>query len=163
MSYPRLTYGAIATLSATVATLAATGLGPQAIAQTTYSIDALVELCEDAPSDDSFQCLLDQSSRLNRAKNLARQAGEKNNGGVTTIEAEPSMHGPSSQSPYSIETTDAETRYVFTFRLRPRATSDYTYETQVVVRYGYEDDQWTVDTVYNQPIEPTTVSYADTL
>ena len=163
MKYPFIKRGAIAALSATVATLGGAAFSPSAIAQTTASIDALVEICEAAPDEDSFQCLLDQSSRLNRAKNLARQAGEKNNGGVTAIEVEPSMHGPSSQAPYRIETTDTETLYIFTFRLRPRATNDYTYETQIVVRYADAEEEWTVDTAYNQAIEATPVAYSDTL
>ncbi|MGB3494930.1 MAG: hypothetical protein WBA57_19525 [Elainellaceae cyanobacterium] len=128
------------------------------------TVEELSQLCESfTDSNEAFQCLLNQSGRLNRAKNLARQRGEQANGGVTTVETEPSMHGSSSESPYEIEVVDDGVRYIYTYRLRPRATANYTIETQVVVNYHSEFDQWDIDTVYNRDITPTTCSYSSEL
>lgn len=159
---------------ATVSTLALlstlalpTVMGSQTSVQaqvSTRTIETLSELCESfTDSNAEFQCLLNQSSRLNRAKNLARQRGEQANGGVTTVETEPSMHGPSAESPYEIVVGDDVVRYLYTYRLRPRATENYTIETQVAVNYNTAFDQWDVDTVYNREIAPTSCSYADEL
>lgn len=130
----------------------------------TKQIEELVELCESAgDSNARFQCLLEHSSRLNRAKNLARQRGEQESGGVTTVETEPSMHGPSAEAPYEINAVGDMTEYVFTYRLRPRATEDYTQETQVLVTYNEPANTWDIETVYNRAIAPTPCSYASEL
>lgn len=127
-------------------------------------VDELVELCSSvSDSNLRFQCLLNQSNRLNQAKNLARQRGERENGGVTLVEAEPSMHGPSAESPYVIAADGSVTQYTFTYRMRPRATTDYTQEVQVLVTYDEQGNQWNIDTVYNQSIAPTACSYASEL
>lgn len=152
-------------LLGTLALPAVSGFRTAAQAQvSSRTVEELAELCESfTDSDAEFQCLLNQSSRLNRAKNLARQRGEQANGGVTTVETEPSMHGPSAESPYEIEVEDDEVRYIYTYRLRPRAAENYTIETQVVVNYNTDFDQWDVDTVYNREIAPTPCSYASEL
>ncbi|MEB3212212.1 MAG: hypothetical protein VKL39_12695 [Leptolyngbyaceae bacterium] len=126
------------------------------------AIDVLVELCESAgDSDARFRCLLTQGERLNRAKNLARQRGEQENGGVTFVETEPSMHGPSSESPYTISTPDDQIEYRFTFRMRPRATEDYTQQAEILVTYSTSTRAWDVITVSNEAIAPTPCSYSD--
>ena len=135
-------------------------------AQTTNDqegIRALEELCAVVAEEDTFQCLLEQSTHLNRAKNLARQRGERDNGGIRVVETEPSMHGPSAEAPYVIELGEGSTRYIFTFRVRPRATEDYTNESQVAVTYTYEGSMWDIETLYNRQIDPTVISYADEL
>lgn len=96
---------------------------------------------------------------LNRAKNLARQRGEAENGGVSVYETEPSMHGPAAESPHVINSDGSVT---FTFRGRPRGSNFYTVETQVTVAYNAQT-QWDIVTEYNEEIPPTTVSIADLL
>lgn len=136
-----------------------------ASAQTTTQnkqIEELVEYCmPETQLDVRFQCLFEQTNRLNQAKNFARQRGEQENGGVSLVETEPSMHGPSAESPHELQIDGDITRYTFTYRLRPRATANYTQETQVVATYNQQTNQWAIDTVYNQPITPTSCSYAD--
>jgi hypothetical protein len=127
-------------------------------------LEELVFLCESAgDSDARFRCLLDQASRLNQAKNLARQRGEQENGGVTVIETEPSMHGPSSEAPHEISLSGDTIEYLFTYRLRPRATEDFTQETQVLVTYNTAVNAWDIETVYNRAIAPTPCSFASEL
>ncbi|MEB3358606.1 MAG: hypothetical protein VKK04_17910 [Synechococcales bacterium] len=138
----------------------------RAIAQVPASsarVEELVTLCQTVGSDSRLACLLEQSNRLNQAKNLARQRGERDNGGITLIETEPSMHGTSAESPYTINVDGGVTQYVFTFRLRPRATTDYTQEAQVAVLYDEQGNQWDIDTVYNRAIAPTPCSFASEL
>ncbi|MEM9217313.1 MAG: hypothetical protein AAGD25_23605 [Cyanobacteria bacterium P01_F01_bin.150] len=162
-------YWAIASLSLTAYLGLATAT-PHLNAQTVaddQSASPIVELCdelaEEDPTIEPLQCLLEQSTHLNRAKNLARQRSERINGGVTAVETEPSMHGPSADSPHQISLGDDGTQYIFTFRVRPRATTDYTRESQVMVTHTYENSAWTIDTVYNNRIEPTSISYSEQL
>ena len=134
-----------------------------------HSETTIVELCnalaEAGSNRDFLQCLSKQSVSLNRAKNLARQRGEKDNGGVGSVATELSMHGPSAESPYQIVLCDDNSiEYIFTFRIRPRTSFDYTYESKVRVTHNSDkDSEWTVDTIYNYAIAPTTVSYSEQL
>ncbi|MEO1520383.1 MAG: hypothetical protein AAFU78_06350 [Cyanobacteria bacterium J06633_2] len=128
------------------------------------NVDALVQLCQSAgDSDARFQCLLEQGERLNRAKNLARQRGERENGGVTSVETEPSMHGPSSESPYTLTSSGDVIEYRFTFRLRPRATETYTQQAEVLISYSESAMDWEITTVSNEEIAPTSCSFSDEL
>ncbi len=137
--------------------LSATAQAPRLISQ----IENITALCESAPNISArFECLFEQSNRLNQAKNFARQRAERENGGVTLIEAEPSMHGPSAESPHVIERNGQVTEYTFTFRLRPRATANYTRETEVIATYDQQTAQWDVELGYDQAIEATACSYA---
>ncbi|MGF1499461.1 MAG: hypothetical protein ACFB8W_21940 [Elainellaceae cyanobacterium] len=149
-----------------IAFLSVVAHAQRAIAQIPVSpsrVEELVTLCQSAGADDRLTCLLEQSNRLNQAKNLARQRGERENGGITIIETEPSMHGTSAESPYTIDVNGDITQYIFTFRLRPRATTDYTQESQVAVSYNQQGDQWDIDTIYNRAIAPTPCSFASEL
>lgn len=73
-----------------------------------YSLVAAITVCTaiatyqmplwaQTPSSTTIRA---DNSNLNRAKNLARVAAEKVNGGVEKYRAEASMHGPAQQSPY---------------------------------------------------------------
>lgn len=164
-------YSSMAAISA-LSTLGTVALVPIANAEplnTRYAafgkqMEELVFLCESAgDSDAQFRCLLDQASRLNQAKNLARQQGEQDSGGITEIETEPSMHGPSAEAPYDISVSGDTIEYLFTYRIRPRATTDYTRETQILVSYNEAINSWDIDTVYNRAIAPTPCSFASEL
>lgn len=79
---------------------------------------------------------------LNRAKNLARQAAEKENGGVTVYRAEPAMHGAASETTY----TDNGNSWTFTFL---GGTPGMNPTIQSVVTVG-KDGSVKID--YNGPI-----------
>ncbi|MBP0005115.1 MAG: hypothetical protein J7642_15630 [Cyanobacteria bacterium SBC] len=82
---------------------------------------------------------------LNRAKNYARQAAEDANGGLGEYRAEPSMHGPSADSPHVINSDGTIT---FTFRGRAPEAETYTVESVVTV----DLTTWAVNIDYNGPI-----------
>lgn len=135
----------------------ATAQEPTIISQ----VDDITALCETSPNVSArFECLFEQSNRLNQAKNFARQLAERENGGVSLIEAEPSMHGPSAESPHVIDDDGRVSQYTFTFRLRPRATAAYTREAQVFATYNQQTADWDVELGYNRAIDPTSCSYA---
>ncbi len=68
--------------------------------------------------------------KLNRAKNLARQAAERANGGLTEYRPEPAMHGPAQRTDYE---ELAEGVWQFTFKGRRPRANEYTIESVVVV------------------------------
>ena len=68
--------------------------------------------------------------KLNRAKNLARQAAERANGGLTEYRPEPAMHGPAQRTDYE---ELAEGVWQFTFKGRRPTANEYTIESVVVV------------------------------
>lgn len=82
---------------------------------------------------------------LNRAKNLARQAAERANGGLGYYRAETSMHGPAAQSPY---VDNGNGTWTFTFRgSQPGLT---TPSMESVITVARETGEVTID--YNGPI-----------
>ena len=66
---------------------------------------------------------------INVSKNLARQAGERVNGGLGNYRAEDAMHGPALEAPYR----DAGDRWIFTFKGRSPDSQQFTIETEVSV------------------------------
>lgn len=54
----------------------------------------------------------EQAGQLNRAKNLARQAAEKANGGLRNYQAEASMHGPAAEAPF-VDNGDGTVTFTF--------------------------------------------------
>lgn len=79
-----------------------------------------------------------------RAKNLARQAAEKANGGLEKYRVEDAMHGGLAQSPYVKDGND----WIFTIKGREVDSEVLTIET--VVRVSFDGKTVTVD--YNGPI-----------
>lgn len=67
---------------------------------------------------------------LNKAKNLARQAAEKANGGLSEYRAEPKMHSLSTETNHE---EIAPGMWKFTFRGKRPQASDYTIESVVIV------------------------------
>ena len=85
---------------------------------------------------------------LNRAKNLARQAAERANGGLGFYRAESSMHGPAAQSPY---VDNGNGTWTFTFRGSMPGETTPSYENVVTVS---KDGNVTMD--YNGPVRAST-------
>ncbi len=81
---------------------------------------------------------------LNRAKNLARMAAERENGGLGNYRAEASMHGLADKAPY-VENSDGS--WTFTFKGRRPMSSIYNIESVVTVQ---QDGTVTIN--YNGPI-----------
>jgi len=84
-------------------------------------------------NDQSEQTLIEKYRyliRMNRAKNLARQAAEAENGGLSQYRAEPAMHGPVHETNH--EQID-EGAWRFRIKGRRPGESDFTMETVVKV------------------------------
>ena len=81
---------------------------------------------------------------LSRAKNLARQAAERANGGLTRYRAESAMHGPAEDAPY---VDNGNGSWTFTF-VGGRPVSTPTIESVVTVTRN----SWQVNVDYNGAI-----------
>ncbi len=82
---------------------------------------------------------------LNRAKNLARQAGVAANGGLGRYRPENSMHGPATEAPF---VDNGDRTWTFTFKGRRPDSNVYTLETAVTV----SKDGKRVNVDYNRSI-----------
>lgn len=82
---------------------------------------------------------------LQRAKNLARQAAEKENGGLGKYRAESAMHGPVTEANYE-EIEDGV--WLFTIRGREVDSEEFTIKTVVRV-----DQEGNVTVESNEEIE----------
>lgn len=80
-------------------------------------------------SSSSARATIDQILALGRAKNLARQAGERENGGLEVYRVENAMHGVASDAPYS----DVGDAWIFRFRGGSPGSSLDAIETEVRV------------------------------
>lgn len=93
----------------------------------------------------TFDERVDYITDLSRAKNLARQAAERVNGGINSYWAEPSMHGPAADSPY---TDNGDGTWTFIFLGGAPASDIRDVETEVLVNRT----TWDVSVVYNGPV-----------
>ncbi|WP_448573016.1 hypothetical protein [Trichothermofontia sp.] len=82
---------------------------------------------------------------LQRAKNLARQTGERINGGLGRYHAEPAMHGPAAESPFRVNDDGMVT---FNFKGGPPGFVTPTVESEIKVNPA----NWTIEVLYNGPI-----------
>lgn len=97
---------------------------------------------EDPPS---LEVQYNELIEMNQAKNLARQAAERANGGLTEYRVEPAMHGPAQKTNYK---ELSEGVWQFTFQGRRPSSDEYTIETVVVVNTNNDE----ITMKYNGPI-----------
>lgn len=120
-----------------------------AITLTVLTALTIVSLPSHAQSDSTQASPdLERFIALNRAKNLARMAAERSNGGLGFYRAERSMHGPADDSPY---VDNGNGTWTFTFKGgQPNST---TLSVESVVTVSRDGSQVTVD--YNGPVRST--------
>lgn len=88
---------------------------------------------------------VERAGQLNRAKNLARQAAEKANGGLSNYRAESAMHGPAAEAPF-VENEDGTVTFTFVGS-RP---ADNTPVVQTIATVDLATGEVNLD--YNGPI-----------
>jgi hypothetical protein len=87
-----------------------------------------------------------QAGQLNRAKNLARQAAERANGGLNNYRAEDAMHGPAAEAPF---TDNGDGTVTFAFVGSRPGSGTPVFQTIATV----ELETGTVQLDYNGPIQ----------
>ncbi|MGK7910604.1 MAG: hypothetical protein AB4050_03840 [Synechococcus sp.] len=83
------------------------------------------------------------SGTITVSKNLARQAAERQNGGLENYRAEPAMHGPALDAPYR----DGGDTWIFTFRGGAPGES-FTVESEIAIN----KTSLAIDILYNGPL-----------
>lgn len=100
---------------------------------------------EPSEAESSVRQQYRQLITRNRAKNIARQVAEQENGGLGQYRAEPAMHGPVEETNHEeIE----EGVWRFTIRGREVGSDEFTIQTVVTV-----DEQANVTVESNEEIE----------
>ncbi len=94
--------------------------------------------------NSTFETRVKEIEALSRAKNLARQAAETENGGLSQYRAELSMHGFAAKSPF----VDQGDHWIFTFKGNVPGVIEPSIESEV--RVDKADFQTTV--LYNGAI-----------
>jgi len=98
---------------------------------------------------------------LNRAKNLARMAAEKANGGLSQYRAQEFMHGPAIEIPaYALRVNNPDS-VAFIFLGGPPGTDLAAVESEVLV--SRELENWDIEVLYNGPPRETTLAQRETL
>lgn len=119
-----------------------------AIALTALTTGILASPVQAIPSTPTTlkQSVVYSNADLGRAKNLARQAAERENGGLSQYSAEAAMHGPISEAPYRVN-RDGTVTFDF-LGGRPGFTVP-TLQSIVTVNLS----NWEVVIEYNGPIQ----------
>lgn len=99
----------------------------------------------DTEEPSSLEIEYSRLVQLNRAKNLARQAAEQANGGLSQYRPEPAMHGPAQRTDYKQLGKEV---WQFTFQGRRPTAEEYTIESVVVV----DTNSGEINVKYNGPI-----------
>jgi len=99
----------------------------------------------DTEEPSSLEIEYSRLVQLNRAKNLARQAAEQANGGLSQYRPEPAMHGPAQRTDYK---QLGKGVWQFTFQGRRPTAEEYTIESVVVVNTNSGE----INVKYNGPI-----------
>lgn len=108
MRYLRQMFGSLALASLTLGSLASAGNLSLAI----QPVQAQLIVTPRTTLPLSITESADRAGQLNRAKNLARQAAEKANGGLGNYRAEDAMHGPAAEAPF-VENDDGTVTFDF--------------------------------------------------
>lgn len=108
-----------------------------------YPVSIQAQTSSEAPS--SIKVEYNKLIEMNRAKNLARQAAERANGGLSEYRAEPAMHGPAQNTNYKELDKGV---WQFTFQGRRPSSEEYTIESVVVVNTNNNE----ITVKYNGPI-----------
>jgi hypothetical protein len=109
------------------------------------TLSVLPIYAQTAPPSSGTTVIVTDLVALHRAKNLARMAAEKINGGLNYYRADRSMYGPVSEAPY---VDNGDGTWTFTFSgYQPGSTTPMV-ETAVTV--SQDGSEVTVD--YNRPI-----------
>jgi hypothetical protein len=106
--------------------------------ETTPAVESVAE-----PTDSTVQL---NPFDLQRARNLARQAAERRNGGLEYYRADPAMHGPTINAPF-IDNGNGTVTFSFT-----GGTPGYTVPTVESVVTVNPADNWAISVDYNGPI-----------
>jgi hypothetical protein len=133
--------------SATLTTLLALAFGSLSVqAQTDTPPESEIEIQRETTTTTTTTPLdAETLLNLNRAKNLARMAAERANGGLGRYRAESSMHGPASQTPYVVNSNGT---WTFTFQGTEPGETIAVYESVVTV----DPSTWDVTMDYNGPV-----------
>jgi len=97
---------------------------------------------------------------LNRAKNLARMAAEKTNGGLSQYRSQGFMHGPTIEIPAYALRVNNPNSVAFIFLGGPPGTDLAAVESEVLV--SRELENWDIEVLYNGPPRETTLAQQET-
>lgn len=110
------------------------------------NVDSLQAQTTATPTDSLFTQYRNLI-QLNKAKNLARQAAEKANGGLSQYRAEPKMHAPPVETDYQ---EIAEGVWRFNFLGKHPSAENYSIESVVIVDTNTDE----ISIEYNGAIRP---------
>lgn len=107
---------------------------------------AQLPILAQSSTTSTYETRVKEIEALSRAKNLARQAAETANGGLSKYRAESSMHRSAAQSPF----VDRGDHWIFTFKGNVPGATTPSIESEI--RVDKADFKTTV--LYNGAIRP---------